>query len=226
MSALPTPSKDLASLNLTHPIDEPVGNIAHPGTRSPMSDAHYEQLRQICKRARPIERAAGYAKFSGWTTLLAGAFSLPFSLKSMAMLIFCVCLAGIGTRELTLRRKLLALETTTPKKLAINQLVLGFTLTAYAIFMLISAPGDSMMQSAIGSDPMLQSVPELSGMMDDMANLERLAKALIYAGLIVIAVFVQGSTAIYYACKAKALRKLHKHSPEWCVRVYQTMNAS
>lgn len=226
MSALPKPTmSEFNELNLTHTDEEPVGAIAHPGTRSPMSEAHFDLLRKTCKLARPVEKAAGYAKFSGWTTLLAGACSLPFSLNSITMLIFCVVLAGIGTRELTLRRKLLALETTAPRKLAINQIVLGATLCVYAVIMLLTAPNDSMMQSAIGSDPMLQSTPELSGMLDDMASLEKLAKAMIYAGLIVIAVFVQGSTALYYALKTKALKRLHKQCPKWCVRVYQTMNA-
>lgn len=228
MSALPTPSADdISRLNLTGYGEESspvVAEIEHPGIRSPMSDAHYQQLGEICRLARPVERAAGYAKFSGWTTLLAGACSLPFALSSFPMVIFCVSLAGIGTRELTLRRRLLALETTAPRKLSINQAVLGATLIAYGLYMLL-APSDSMMQTAIDSDPMLQSTPELAGMVDDLANLEKLAKAMMYAGLIVIAVLAQGSTAIYYGCKTKALKRLHKQSPQWCVRVYQTMKA-
>lgn len=187
---------------------------------------HYQQLMDFCKRVRPIERAAGYAKFSGWGTLLAGALSLPFALQSVVMMIFCVVLAGIGTRELTLRRTLLALETSAPRKLAINQLILGGVLSSYALFMLLIAPSESAMQSALDADPMLQSTPELTGMLDDMVNLEKLAKALMYAGLIVVAVLAQGSTSLYYGLKAKKLRLLHQSTPAWCVRVYRTMNVN
>lgn len=218
-SSEPSPSLQLIGAQPTD-ADERV----HPGTRSPMSDAHFDQLRQITKRAQPIERAAGYAKFSGWTTLLAGACSLPFALGNLPMLVFCVVIAGIGTRELTLRRRLLSLETTAPRKLAINQLVLGFSLTGYAVFMLIASPGGSMVESAMQSDPLLQSTPELTGMLDDMASLERLAKAMLYAGMIAVAILVQGGTALYYALRTRALRRLHRHSPDWCVRVYQTMH--
>ena len=224
MSAIPLPSPDdhpqLSMAPLENGEHTP---IPHPGLESPIREAHFEQLNRLVKLARPAEKAAGYAKFSGWTTLLAGALSLPMSIGNLAMMIFCVVLAGIGTRELTLRRRLVGLETTAPKKLALNQIVLGGTLIAYAIFMLMSSPS-SMIDSAMQSDPMLQSVPELSGQLDDLANLEKLAKAILYAGLIVIAFFVQGGTALYYASRTRSLRTLHKQSPQWCVRVYQTMH--
>lgn len=231
MSALPNPPvPPTNSLSYTHAADDESADarsvLVHPGTRAPINEAHYEQLRLMSYRARPIERAAGYAKFSGWTTLLAGACSLPFALGSVPMVIFCVALAGIGTRELTLRRRLLLLDCAAPRKLALNQLVLGLALSVYAVYMLFMAPASSMMQSAIESDPMLQSTPELAGMLDDMANLEKIAKSLMYAGIIVIALFVQGSTAIYYSCKARVLKRLHKQSPDWCVRVYQTMKTA
>ncbi|MFG0246342.1 MAG: hypothetical protein ACF8MF_09885 [Phycisphaerales bacterium JB052] len=223
MSALPNSefnqSPELALAGQPEPLEQ-------VDTRSPLSEAQFEQLQLIQRLAHPAHRAGGYAKFSGWTTLLAGALSIPFALRNIPMLVFCICLAGIGTRELTLRRQLLHLKASAPKKLAVNQLLLAGTLIAYSVYMLMGAPSTSMVDSALSSDPMLQSTPELSGMIDDLAQLELLAKAAMYAGLIVIAIFVQGGTAVYYITKAKSLQRLHQRCPAWCVRVYQTMHTS
>lgn len=223
MSALPTSETNpLPDLTLTGAHEA----SSESGSGSPLSESHFEQLRLIERLAHPAHRAGGYAKFSGWTTLLAGALSIPFALRNIPMLVFCVCLAGIGTRELSQRRQLLQLKTTAPRKLAMNQLLLAGTLIAYSVYMLVAAPSTSVVDSALSSDPMLQSAPELNGMIDDLAQMERMAKALMYVGLIVIAILVQGGTAIYYTTKAKSLKRLHQQCPGWCVRVYQTMHAS
>lgn len=220
MSTLPLPKTDASpSLSLCPDVYE--RSCEAPA----IEDEHIAQLEQAVRNARASRRVAGYASFSGWSTLLAGAISLPFALSNIPMLFFCVSLAAIGTRELTLRRRLLRLETSAPKKLAINQLVLGITLAAYAVFMLTRPPGESMIASAAGSDPMLQSVPELTAQIDAFAQIEHAIKAGVYVLLIVVAVFVQGGTAIYYACNTGSLRRFHKHTPEWCVRVYRAVQS-
>ncbi len=198
---------------------------AHPGAANPMSEAHFDQLSRLSDLARPVERAMRYAHFSGWTTLLAGALSLPLALHRPAMLVFCVVVAGIGTRELTLRRRLARLEVRAPRQLALNQLVLGGALISYALFMLASTPGKGMVESAMATDPVMQSTPELGGMMDELVRMERLATAMLYVGMILLAVIVQGGTALYYTLKTRKLRTLHKQTPDWAVRVYQTLHA-
>jgi hypothetical protein len=231
MSSLPIDQQaGAASLRLSDPAHSPPpasneeATPAHPGVSNPLSDAHLHQIVRAVSLAKPIEKAVRYAHFSGWTTLLAGAGSLPFALGNTPMLIFTICVAGIGTRELTLRRSLKVLDTRAPRKLAINQLVLGGALIAYAVFMLLSVPGEGMVQSAINKDPMMQSTPEISGMMDDMVQLEQLATAMMYVLMIAMAIFIQGGTALYYALKSKKLKKLHRQTPKWVVDVYQTVH--
>ncbi len=225
MSSLPiNPSAQTTQLRFYEHESSNHPPMAHPGATNPLSDAHLEQIRLASKRARPIEKAVRYAHFSGWATLLAGVLSLPFALGNTPMLIFTVALAGIGTRELTLKRSLKALKSWAPRKLAINQLILGSTLIIYAIFMLVSAPKQTMIESAMDADPMMQSTPELAGMMDDLIVFEQMATALIYVGMIVLAVLFQGGTALYYSRKSSKLKKFHKHTPDWVVRVYQTVH--
>ena len=186
-----------------------------------LDEGHYLELERLVRLSKPVRKAANYAHFSGWMTLLAGGISIPMALSNTPMLIFSVVLAAIGTRELTLRRRLLALETRAARKLAINQLLLGGALAMYAIYMLMHAPSSSMIESAMQKDAMLTSTPELAGQLDDLKQLETLAKAGIYAILIVIAFVFQGGTALYYATKTKRLRNLHKQCPQWALSVYQ-----
>lgn len=205
--------------------DRPPLTLSGGDLPSKLDDSDYAQLVECVRLARPARKAAGYAGFSGWATLLAGAMSLPFSIGDLPMMIFCVVIAGIGTRELSLRRRLMRLETSTPRKLAVNQLVLGGCLIAYAIFKLAQPAGESVLASSIGSDPSLQSMPEIANQLDGIAQLERVLIAGIYAIMMLVAFFVQGGTAIYYICKTRALRRLHQRSPEWCIRVYRTIHA-
>lgn len=226
MSSLPvdpTSSSSPASpLRLHDPAGVPSG---HPSQTSPLTDAHLSQIMIASKRAKPIEKAVRYANFSGWTTLLAGALSLPFALGQPPMMIFALVIAGIGTRELTLRRSLKTLDLRAPKKLAINQLFLGCALITYAVFMLMSAPAQTMIESAMQADPVMQSTPELAGMMDDLVVFEQLATAMIYVSMIFIAIFFQGGTALYYFFKGSKLKKMHKETPKWVIRVYQTVHS-
>ncbi len=200
-------------------------SASHDETTGPMDEGHYRSLSRLALRVRPIEKAVGYARFSGWSTLLAGGCTLVFSFGNTPMLVFSLVLAGLGTRELTLARSLRSLDRKAPGKLAINQLMLGGLLMMYALTKLFSAPAAGVMESAMKADPMLQSTPELSGMFDDLIKLEQVATAAVYVLMIVVALFLQGLTAVYYLLKGMKLRKLHEQAPRWAVRVYQTIHS-
>lgn len=207
------PSDDRPSLKLTRGQDAPE-----------LEEHHYAMLEETVRRSRSIRKAAGYAAFSGWATLLAGAFTLPFMIGNIPMMMFCVVLAGIGTRELSLRRRLIRLETSVLRKLAINQLMLGCVLSTYAIVHLFQPSGESVLVSTMNSDPSIQSVPGIADQLNELAQLEQLVMAGTYALMILMALFVQGGSAIYYLLKIRTMRRLHQRTPGWCVRVYSTVH--
>ena len=229
MSTLPI-DPNHASNNAPGPLSlqrDDLVDRSHPGVSNPLSDAHLDQLAQFSKRVHPVEKCIGYAGFSGWMTLLTGVISMPFALHNSPMLIFVILIAGIGTRELSLRRSLKMLDMKAPKKLALNQVMLGGLLIGYAVFMLASPVGPGLVEKTMKTmktDPMLQSAPELSGTFDDLIAFEKIATAMIYVSMILIAFAFQGSTALYYLLKGKKLKKLHKHTPHWVIRVYQTIH--
>ena len=78
--------------------------------------------------------------------------------------------------------------------------------------------------SSIQSDPTIQSMPELASQFDGIAQLEHLVMAASYVIMILVALFVQGGSAIYYICKTRAMKRLHKRVPGWCVQVFSTVH--
>ncbi|MGV6814718.1 MAG: hypothetical protein ACWA5W_06900 [Phycisphaerales bacterium] len=218
MSALPTPSNHPPKSD-HHPLSLRMGGESFSTQASPLKPAHFQQLEDAHRRARPVNKAVRFASLSGWMTLGAGACSLPFVLGNTKMMIFMLVIAGIGTRELTLRRSLNQFELRAARKLAINQLLLGAALSAYAIMMLLAGPGTTLVESAMQSDSTMGSNPEIAGMMDDMINLERTANMLIYIAMIPLAICIQGGTALYYTAKGKRLKTLLNTTPGWVIQV-------
>jgi len=155
-------------------------------------------------------------------TLGTGALSLPFVLGDTPMIIFMLIIAGIGTRELTLRRSLNIFELRAANKLAFNQLILGAAIGTYAIVKLMSPAATTLVESAMQSDPNLAGTPEVAGMMSDMIELEKMVNKLIYIAMIPIAIIVQGSTALYYHLKGRKLNALLNNTPGWIIKVLLT----
>lgn len=205
-------------------------NSTDPNPQAVKNPLSEEQMRKIIDsgdRARPIRKAARFASGNGWLTLLAGFSTVPFAIGNTPLLIFAVLLGAIGTRELTLRRRLLRFIPRTTRKLAFNQLMLGALLSAYAVWMMIqSATSEGMIASKLNSDPMLQSAPELAGALDGLAELERLAMVGIYLLMIVVAVVVQGGSALYYLIKGRALARFCARTPGWVLAVHHAVHGS
>lgn len=193
-------------------------------SESPLSRAQLDQLRHSVNNAAPIRKCASYARFSGWSTLLAGAVTLVFGLGNTTALVLGIVLAIIGFREVTLSKRILSLELDAPRKLALNQLALGACLCLYAVYSIATHdPSESVLASSLTSDPALAQAPELAALGDQLAGMERLARYAVWILLIVVAVFMQGGTALWYALKRSRLGAIHAHNEPWVLDVHRVM---
>jgi hypothetical protein len=158
-------------------------------------------------------------------TLLAGALSVLFSIGSLPGMILGLALAGFGMRELGLARRLDRLDGSAPSWLALNQLMLGAVLAGYAVFKVVTYDStDSIIAGSLASDPTIASSPELAGTMEQLKQFEYLMSMGIAGVLIVVAVIVQGGTAVYYITKRKRVNELRTHCPEWVLCVHEVMS--
>lgn len=212
---------------MNHPPAPPATDFQNQSTpsNSPLSDAQIRQLSQSVTSAKPLRKAAGYARLSGWMTLGAGVVSVLFSIGSLPGMILGLALAGIGMRELGLARKLESLDLRAPGALALNQLVLGAALIGYAVFKVVSFDAaNGIMAGSLGSDPTIASMPEMAGTLEELGRLEYLLNVGVAAVLIVVAFVMQGGTALYYWRKKKRVAHLRNHAPEWVLRVHGVMS--
>ena len=192
---------------------------------SPLTEIQMRMLGSSVQTAKPIRKAAGYARASGWMTLFAGGLSVFFSLGSFPGMVLGILLAGIGMRELGLARRLDALDLRAPSQLAINQLALGGALIMYAIWKIaIYDSANSVLAGSLASDPTIASMPEMAGTIEQLGQIEYLLSIGVSAVLIVCAFVMQGGTALYYWRKKKKILSLHRHSPGWVLRVHQVMS--
>ena len=191
----------------------------------PLNEAQMRVLGSSVVSAKPVRKAVGYARFSGWMTLLAGVVSVLFSIGSMPGMVLGLALAGIGMRELGLARRLEGFDERAPGGLAVNQLVLGAALIGYAVFKVASFdPANGVLVGAMGSDPTLASMPEMAGTLGEFGKLEQLLNVGVAGVLIVVAFVMQGGTALYYWRRKKMVRRLQMHTPGWVLRVHAVMS--
>jgi hypothetical protein len=184
-----------------------------PTRADPLGPADYAALARAGSALRPVRRGERVAGASGLITLLAGLISLPFVLGSGVGLALAVSLAVVGWREMFLRKGLRSLEPMACGRLARNQLLLGASLGLYAIVQLVRGPAN--LGDITGGQ--LDQVPELAASADGIMRLVHLG---VYGGLVVGAIVVQGSQALYYKRVGKKLRRAYAEHPIWVMRVH------
>ncbi len=228
---MPTPLKtietDLETMSAlpSDPTPPPMIRLTETQTSNRrLADSDYQQLLQSAILARPIRKTERVALFNGWCTLLAGCITVPFGIHDPFTLVFAIMLGAVGTRELTLRRRLHRFESGTTGKLALNQLTLGLLLSTYAIIKGIqSITGEGLITPEIANDPTIQSAQGVSEMLPMIDSMLRAATLLISILLIGVAVLVQGSTALYYLIRGSALTRFNARTPDWVVRVHHAV---
>jgi len=197
--------------------------ITGPG---PLSPEHIVQLRQAHRKAKKLHRARRVAGTSGWTTLLLGVSMLPFGLGDSMTLALGVAFIAVGYHELALRPRLGQLDRGAPMSLAMNQVILGVLIIAYAAWQLVHGltPTDPGPASALASDPAIANDPQLAdlaGLSETMEHLTKMVNLGVYGGLILGTLLVQGLTARYYASRRKHLDRFLAETPGWIINLHR-----
>jgi hypothetical protein len=115
--------------------------------------------------------------------------------------------------EFTGAAKLKQLNAEAPRKLAFNQLALAALLIGYATWSLytgLSGPS-ALMSSEAAQDPMVAE------MLAPYEGIERQITALVYIVLILVAIFAQGGTALFYFSRTKYVKAYVQETPAWIV---------
>lgn len=183
--------------------------MAHPP--QPSLDAQQvAQLMEAQRSAAKVRRAAAVARFDGWTIGAFGALTLLFGLTSATSVLLGLGMLVVAFVEFRGADRLRKLDPTAPKMVGINQLCLAGLLIAYSAWQLYLAyTTPSSFATAAGSDAQLEH------MMLPLDELARTLTSAVYVLLILIAIFIQGGTALYYFTRQRHLDAHLRRTPKW-----------
>lgn len=188
-----------------------------------LTDADLAELTRAVCRSAGLRRAAGIARFNGWTLGLFAGVSLLAGLWGVSELVAGLVLAGLAWGELSGARGLMLLNPKAPRRLALNQIALAVAVVGYAAWKGFGALSPPPELSAHASE--LDSVLGPGG----SESLGRLSSAIslgVYGAIAVGSIVFQGLTAWYYASRTRLLRDHVATTPEWILRVERIVRAA
>lgn len=184
-------------------------------------------LRLGAARLRPLKRCARVAWLSSVTLIGFGALSLLMALAgadASGALVGGVVL-GVGAAEAVFRGQLERGDARAPGRLALNQVVLILAASAYCLVRLTASP--EQMGSLVFSPETSAALADAEGSLATMGHdLETMAAGLVrlvYGAMLAAVVVGQGSLALYYASKRRAVTAYVDEVPAWAREVLEAL---
>jgi hypothetical protein len=185
---------------------------------SPPTREHLEQIAAARILGKKIRRAASVAAFSGWTIAIFAVLTLIFSLTDPPALLLAIGMGITAYFELRGAGELKSLDRTAPRRLAINQLVLGAFLFLYGAFKLWqSIRHPESLMAEVASDP--QIAKELAPYENMTQRFSILIYSALYATVMIVAILGPGLTAVYYRSRAKFIDQYVRDTPPWIIEL-------
>jgi hypothetical protein len=175
-----------------------------------MTPEHFRQIAEARTAWRRIRRAVGMARFDGWTIGIFGGLTVLFSLTSPSGLAIGVGMLIIAVLELWGAARLSRLDPRAHRMLGFNQVAVALMLTTYALWSLYTAAYGPAATSTMSADER-----EAMSMLGPVDEWTRQIQYLVYGILILVAVFGQGSLALYYFTRARHVRDYLAKTPPW-----------
>ena len=175
------------------------------------------QLRELtAARAahKTIRRAIAVATFDGWTIAVFAIANCLCGLADLPSMIVGLALGAMAFVEIRGASQLRCLDQSAPRRLAINQILLGLLLSAYAVCQIYQHLHNPSPLAAV-----TQADPRVGKRFEDM--FQSLAVAL-YGCLIIFAILAQGGAAFFYFTREKYLREYRQRTPAWILQMQQT----
>ena len=176
------------------------------------------ELDSARRGARKVRRAVSVANFDGWTLAIFGAITLAMGLSDATNILLSLGLGAVAYVELRNAARLKRLQADAARTLGFNQLALAGILIVYAVWQLHAAsrPGGAAAAAGISDPDIAQMLNSVQGQ-----SLINSAVNAIYGALILIAVFAQGSMALYYFTRVRMIRAYVAKTPAWIIKLQE-----
>jgi hypothetical protein len=188
----------------------PNATIDVPG--APLSEQHYQALRDAKNGRKKVDLAIGVATFNGWSIGVFAALSaliLPLSF-SLSGLFVTIGLGVVAYNEFKGRAMLRLLDTQGARHLGYNQIALGGVIVGYCVWSLLAALfGPNAYAEVIAENP------ELGQVLGSTGELYRFIAAAVYGGAILLTVPYQALMAWFYFSRSAHIRNYVEQTPAW-----------
>ncbi len=176
-----------------------------------LSPEHIAQLAKARKSLKKVRRAISVAQFDGWTIAIFGGITLLTGITDWKSVGVGGGLVAIAYVELRAASRLAKMDRDALRVMGKNQLVLACLLIVYAVWQIIWIQRGGMMQE-LKSLPAEDSLADFIGPAGEMATQLMMG---MYCILIAVAIFGQGSLALYYFSRARYLHAYLTETPPW-----------
>lgn len=192
--------------------------------RSPLSAEQIAQLRQSQIAGKKLRRARLVALIDGWSiaifaglTMLCGIFN-PLSAGFM----LGVGMSVVASVEFIGAGRLQRLHPGATRMLGFNQLAFATMLAMYALWNIYGTL--SSHESMMGAEytALAAQSPDAAQMVNSLDSLTRAATIGFYAAIIIIAIVVQGGTALYYITRGGHVCRYMQQTPGWIVELQRS----
>ncbi len=199
-------------MTLSHLTSQDPGD----GPPTPLSDQHYQAVRDAKAKRSKIDVAIGVATFNGWSLGLFAALSGLLLLLSFSFigLVICLGLGAVAYYEFQGRAMLRQLDARGARLLGYNQLALGALIVGYCLWSLVAAlVGPSAYAEVIEENP------ELAQMLGSTDDLFRFGAVIVYGMGIVLTIPYQALVAWFYFSRAKHVTHYVNQTPKWVTQM-------
>src|SRR5258706_6528196 len=187
---------------------------AIPPTAIQLTPQQVRELADARAAGKYVRRAIAVATFDGWALAAFAMVNCICGLADFQSLIIGVALGGLAYVEIRAAAQLRRLDESAPRRLGINQILLGTLLAVYAIWQIY--------QELHGPSPyaaLSQADAHMGKRFEDMA---RSLTVGVYGCLIIFAIVAQGGAALFYFTRDKYLRDYRQRTPAWILQMQQT----
>lgn len=192
------------------PAVPPLPQSPASGLSTSLSPDQVAALLEAQKSVTKVRRAVSVATFDGWMTATFAGLTILTGFLSPSALMLGTGMAAVAFVEFRGAGQLRRLAPNAAKTLGINQLALAGLLILYSCWqMYASRTSPSELSQAVGNDP------QLTQMIGGIDDLTKMITSAVYGVLILIAIFVQGGTALYYFSRQRYLDAHLKRTPKW-----------
>jgi len=196
----------------TQPLVPTIPPLPTPG----LAPQQVSQLLEARDRGAALRRACFVATFDAWMIAIFAALTGLTGLFSLPSLILAMGMGWVAWREFQGARQLRCLHPRAARMLAINQVCLAAMLIVYALWQGYRGMIADPVSAAAGADP------QLTQMLAPIDQLGKLITLSVYAGLVFVAIFVQGGTALYYFTRESRLAAYLVQTPNWITELQRS----